>query len=153
MVTILLNYPSASTPYLLPSADTDRFWGSNVVLFEQAVAAASNAAIPFDPGVWTDLVLQGDWTGSLQYKIDSAGTVSFRGSPLNNVSATQTIATVPDGSRIPTGAFYSMVFGVDGQVGSILVQDDGTLTPYFVPSGSGASGGVYLANVIYSTVT
>ncbi len=140
MIPITVN----GTPYQVPSSAADINWAAAQVAFEQALAVAANALAenPYDPGTWLphpDYSNPSEWfdTGGgnqvPQYRKDSAGTVSLRGSATFSGMFPTIIFTLPVGFIPPaTLTFPAAITGNSGIIaGTAVVDTSGAVYTYF----------------------
>lgn len=128
-------------------------WAVQQVRVWQAMANQVNNVATFNPGVWTDATLINNWSGTLQYKVDSGGTVMLRGAPTAIAGAGTAMCVIP----LPfpgSAAYFPGCLGVDGTVGTLLAQPSGPeVTIYCADAGSTTAGGINVNEITWSTLT
>jgi hypothetical protein len=84
--------PVAGTNYTVPSSAADVNWAADQVAFEQAIAAAVNAA---SEETWVAVALAGSWDGSPQISKSPAGRINFRAQGGVDGGSTPLLCTLP----------------------------------------------------------
>lgn len=126
-ITILLNYPATSTPYVVPSSAMDTNWATGEVTFLQAVAAAINANAGTSTLIsWAEQLALSSQPVNYPSLTEAAISVQVAtGSSIDNDASSIYVTPFPLGTSITAGT-PSLSAGAQGSL--VLVICDPTQT-------------------------